>query len=207
MIGTDEPALQRLALEVAVDQLTKPGTEVVGDGRRAGVPSLLDQLDDALTSRTGPGAAVPVRARAPIRLDVADLFAEVEEVVGKCSRPTLGERVRAWSAALHSETDPEVVAAAVERVERWVDLARHALDPRPAWRLPRSVPCPACGVDVERTTNSEGREVLSGPLEVQPRAGLRCVVCGARWTPDVLEAMAQHIARQTEREIDAIDEQ
>ncbi|MCX2950865.1 hypothetical protein [Lentzea sp. NEAU-D7] len=199
MPSRDEAATARLAWEVAVDQLVRPGLHTVhranGTTETAEVLTLLRQVEEAVL----PGSAVTGKpsqgSRPPASLGALSLLASIRREVRQCCRThdhpqwtTLTEQVRAW--AEHAEhwqhAAPDYVVWAAEESTRWVAQARQLLDPEP--RLPlRGRACPVCRVDVVQVwSDDEGDYVRRPALRIDAeQVEAVCAACGQRWGLDV----------------------
>jgi hypothetical protein len=209
----DQAAAARLAWEVAVDQLVRPGLYVIHrqDDRHevAEVLPLLDQVQEAVT----PGSKVPGKtvlgSRPPASLGALTLLGEIRTEVRKTCRTHghpgegLREQVRHWGA--HAEqwqhTAPDYVLWAADRANEWVRAARLMLDPEPRFPL-RGRACPACGTaTVQVWSDDEGDWVRRPALSIDPHeVEAVCAHCGQRWGLDVWEQLAATLEQQLQQE-------
>jgi hypothetical protein len=217
----DQAAAARLAWEVAVDQLVRPGLYVIhrqDDGQEvAEVLPLLDQVREAVTpgSRT-LGAAGRLASRPPASLGALELLAEIRREVRKAchshrhdlhrpdGRPVdLRELVRQWGTHAedwqHSAADYVVWAA--DRAGEWVRAARLLLDPVPKYPL-RGHACPACGVaTVQVWSDDEADWVRRPALSIDAdHVEAVCAGCRQRWGLDVWAQLAATLDDQLTHE-------
>lgn len=204
--------MTRLALEIAVDQLTVPeGVAIVRDDGSPiteRVPSLLEQLEEAQESNSGRGGSFAARSKPPVWIDAVSLLAEVDRVVlpHARTRPTRVARVRAWAGAMHALTDRVDLEDVTAIAESWVRRTRALLDPRPAIEI--AGPCPTCGESWIDMVNEEGEPVWRRTLRAStnPPAAW-CEACTDRWgSGERLHLLADHLKRQTEVEHLAVEE-
>lgn len=215
---TADLEMTRLALEVAVDQLTRPGTERIESGdpkkpwRYAPVPSLLEQLDDARGANSGSSGGFSDRSKPPCFLDAVMLLAEIDKELRPYSRrPTRAERVRAWSGAMHAVTDPDVLDRETTRAEEWVRRVRTLLYPVATVDLPGR--CPMCQTDrVEVGSDDDEHETVSRhalrAVEADEMTGAPtawCTSCSKRFEGEALWLLADHLDRQLAHETLAVE--
>jgi hypothetical protein len=158
--------------------------------RRAPVPSLLDQVVDAVASSRGHGRGARRGGRPPLDPAAVDLLHEIERHVGPGRRMLLGRRVWAWVRAHHA--DP----AAPDLLRSWVARARDIVEPpRP---IGLAAACPACGARTVLVEDS-GEWVRRTALHVDRATGdARCIAprCGAVWGLDLLPHLASVLEQQ-----------
>lgn len=160
----------------------------------APVPSLLDQVVDAIESSSGTGGRTRSHAhRSPIGLAAAALIGDIEatvgQVVGHGPRALLARRCWAWVTATREA--PGTAATLAD----WVARARQVVEPsRP---VDLAAPCPACGESVSWLPDDSGQVVRRAALQVDRGTGwARCTArpggrpCGATWSPGVLVHLA-----------------
>ncbi len=169
----------------------------LADGKVATVPSLLDQLDAAATSKRGilaggsGGTAIPISTAAvSLRQDI-DWSARDEHYqrtgtdVGK-----LEAIIQSWAA----EQDPEMITYLEHVTLDWCDKINALISPvKPPWRP--AVPCPACGVIYDRDGNGPGLRVHCwGEDEAMLPPGewtAECIHCQAAWTSENMPWLAR----------------
>lgn len=173
---------------------------------RGDVPSLIDQLEAAV-SRAGNGnGGGKVGSRPPIAVGVASLLIEIATTAGAAVKKRHGKQLQTIQDNLRRiaadrallPTDDDDVQHWISVICRWEGRARAALglDPKVPRGL-RGVPCPECHADSAPTTDDDGKAARmpaiqfewSSPADTAPdelpddpkvRAAV-CVMCGARW--------------------------
>lgn len=160
------------------------------------LPSLLEQLQDAVQSTQGGGGASAGPHRAPIGLAAAELLAGIRRTVqGRPDQPLSG-RVRSWAAmAGHWRTrDPQRLLWAAEDAEGWVAQGRAIVDPpRP---LHLAAACPECGIRTVYVHDS-GEDVRRLALQIDRSTGVAyCQACAAAWAPEHLPLLAAVLEQQ-----------
>jgi hypothetical protein len=177
--------------------------------READVPSLLDQLHDAVWSTQGGGGAAAGVHRWHYGVDAAELLAEIRRAVAARPHDPLPLRVRSWaSLAGHWRTTaPQRLLDAAVAAESWVRSARDVLNPRR--RMTAVGACPDCGVAVVHQADDTGDTVRRPALEIDVSSGwARCLAhgCGATWSPERLPLLASVLEQQAgEREATQAD--
>lgn len=196
-VRSAQEATLRIDRELALDALTVPTRLRVehDDGTSAWgkVGSLLDQLDEAVTTPSGAAGAFTPRSKPPCYVDALSLLAEIESTVGTFERQTLAGQVRAWALA-------SPLVKATDTVTRWASMARTMLDPRSRRRV-RGTSCPACGARrvFDCRDDATGEVHFRPPLEIDTDAGVcRCTSprCDAVWTTDRWEHLALVLEQQ-----------
>lgn len=164
------------------------------------IPSLLDQLRDAVQSSSSTGGAASAGAhRSPIGLAPAELLAHIEREVGHRYTCPLAADVRAWAAAVvrYAAEAPDQLARAAHLAEQWVATGRAILNPQR--RLVAKGACPQCGRTTVHQPDDTGEVVRRPALELHfgdGRAGARCLACNEHWPAGML----QHLARVLEEQ-------
>jgi hypothetical protein len=213
----DQAAAARLAWEVAVDQLVRPGLFVLhrqDDGQEvAEILPLLAQVHEAVTpgSRRA-GATGKLGSRPPASLGALELLAAIRhEVRRTCvghrhpyrNHDSLSELVRTWGG--HAEdwqhSEPDYVLWAADIAAGWVRAARLLLDPVPRYPL-RGRACPACGVATVQVWSDEEMDYLRRPaLSIDPeQVEAVCAGCSQRWPLDVWAQLALTLDDQLRQE-------
>lgn len=213
----DQAAAARLAWEVAVDQLVRPGLFVLhrqDDGQEvAEVLPLLAQVQEAVTPGSKRvGATGKLGSRPPASLGALELLAEIRHEI---RRVCLGHRhdhrnpsdllelVDTWGG--HAEEwqheAPDYVVWAADLAGGWVRAARLLLDPMPRYPL-RGRACPACGTATVQVWSDDEADFLRRPaLSIDPEAvEAVCAGCGQRWPLDVWAQLAQTLDDQLRHE-------
>ena len=212
----DQAAAARLAWEVAVDQLVRPGLFVLhrqDDGQEvAEILPLLAQVHEAVTPGSKrAGATGKLGSRPPASLGALELLAEIRHEVRRACvghrhpyrTGSLSEVVQTWGQ--HAEdwqhTEPDYVLWAADIANGWVRSARLLLDPLPRYPL-RGRACPACGVATVQVWSDEEMDFLRRPaLSIDPEeVEAVCAGCGQRWPLDVWAQLAQTLDDQLRHE-------
>ena len=174
------------------------------EGRAMTVPSLLEQLDAALTDKTGRtggggGKALLISDAAySLRQDI-DWAARNEQYQRTGSDVgTLVAIIQSWA----SESDAEMVNYLEHVTLDWIDQIGAIINPtKPPWRP--AVPCPACGIIYDRDGNGPGMRIHCWRVdETMLPPGewtAECVHCGAGWTAEKMSWLARvlDVASQT----------
>lgn len=213
----DQAAAARLAWEVAVDQLVRPGLFVLhrqDDGQEvAEVLPLLAQVQEAVTPGSKrAGATGKLGSRPPASLGALELLAEIRHEI---RRACLGHRhdyrdpadllelADTWGA--HADEwqheAPDYVLWAADRANEWVRAARLLLDPVPRYPL-RGRACPACGVATVQVWSDDEADFIRRPaLSIDPeQVEAVCGGCWQRWPLDVWAQLAQTLDDQVRHE-------
>lgn len=177
---------------------------------RAELPSLLNQLRDAVQSSSSTGGAASAGAhRSPIGLAAAELLGDMERTV-RAVRPDPGQAaptdplaasLRRWAGlAGHWRTDdPARLVEAARAAEGWVTTGRAILTP--ARRLTATGACPVCGRSTAHVRDDAGEVVRRPALELDLATGsARCIVpgCTGYWPPDRIQLLAAVLETQAE---------
>jgi len=169
---------------------------------RAPLSSLLDQLEAAKGANSGRGGAFAARSKPPLWIDAVSLLDEIDLEVRPYRRDTRVLRVRAWSAAMHTITETDVLESVARQAEDWVRRARALLDPNPPAELDGD--CPRCGrswLENVRDAGAGEELVLTRALRATETPTVAwCEHCAARWEGEALWVLADHLNRQTTAE-------
>lgn len=164
------------------------------DRETATIPSLLDQLADAVESSTGTGRSVGT-SRSAIGLAAAELLGHIEHTVGHRGQPTLAARIRSWADHLAEHADPTDLAQYATTAERWVAEARAIVQPDRGFEIRGA--CPIC--HTRRVWVQEGDErVLRSALQVSyATRSARCIApgCTGHWARDYLEHLTRLVVQ------------
>ncbi|MGI8310695.1 DUF7341 domain-containing protein [Saccharopolyspora hattusasensis] len=207
LTDADQALRQRIAFDAAIDQLTRP----VLAQDQAIVPSLLDQLADAVQPGSEHTGKTATGSRPPAAMDAlalaADIGVEMRQalaVLGEHVPPAPVDQVRAWAA--HAERwqheAPDYLTYATDRAGYWVHAIRTLLDPPRRYPL-RGHACPSCWettVSVWSDSNDEAplrRTALT--IDVQ-RAEATCGACEATWPLDQWQQLAALLLQQQQHD-------
>jgi hypothetical protein len=165
----------------------------------ADLPSLLDQLVDAVQSTQGGGGASSGVHRWTYGVDAAELLARMRATVAARTTAELPTRMRSWaSLAGHWRTeDPQRLIDNAELAQHWVAQAREALNP--PRRMTAVGACPECGTSIVYTRDDLGEIVRRPALEISVTSGwARCLAegCTAEWPPERLPLLAAVLEQQ-----------
>lgn len=197
----------------AVDALTKPDKSKVMQQNKAGIsclspvelPSLLEQLEEAIRSDLGSTARGASLAHERSILDADALFrfmvitSQIKEwcrIVGITPDRSAGENLRAWYVAtLSRQLDDAGAEFYVSKMRQWANLIRAKLDPARERELPDA--CPTCGA---REWWRDGEKYFhplviryrpTGPDMVQ-QARAMCRACEQVWRVRELAYALEH---------------
>lgn len=159
--------------------------------REAMVPSLLDQVVEAIESSSGSGHRTAAGAhRSPIGLAAAALVGDVERVVGHGPRRRLCAAVWAW---VRAGLGPDTVDGTTAQLAAWVARAHAVVDPPRPVEL--AAACPQCRARTVRTPDDAGEAVRRPALEIDRVSGMvTCARCRAQWGPELWEFLARVLA-------------
>lgn len=198
LLRAGQPAQARRVLARLIDHERRRQARAAASLLRHGaVPSLLDQVREAVTSSSGNGhrgSAGP--HRSPIGLSAAELLGAIEREVGHRYTGPLDRDVWAW---VNGHT---AAPWAVDTMAGWVSRARAVVDPpRP---VSLAAACPQCGRSVVHVEDS-GERVRRAALQVDRTTGTAACIapgCDAVWTPDRWAFLAAVLEQQTREERD-----
>lgn len=196
----------------------------------AELPSLLDQLVDAVNSRQGHGGGAGGVHRWVYGVDAAMLLAEIDRTVrpdpakqapyrplipapaqGLPAPPPreLPRLIRSWAglAGHWRATRPQRLIDNADLAEAWLARAREVLAP------PRRIPipdaaCPRCGATTVHVPSDTGEYVRRWALEVDVETGwARCLnpSCPGRWSHEQLPFLGRLIREQGELDPEPVD--
>lgn len=137
------------------------------------LPSLLDQLYDAVESTGGTGDRARGANRSPLNTAAAELLHTIRATTGHRAHSALADHLRAWTPA-----DPEAGAA---DAQRWVDEARQIVEP--ARYTEARAPCPVCHTR-RVTVTEDGQRVVKAAIQINLTRGIAtCIApgCTGRW--------------------------
>lgn len=176
-----------MTLAVNVNRLTREHLTTGHDGRPSKVPSLLDQLNTAVTVQTTRGGEGSGGAAIPVGIGALSLQQDIErearshqhERVGNDTGTLIGI-LQAW-ASLEGEWRDFL-----EHVTHdWIDQIAAIVAPtKPPRRLHR--PCPSCGVLYGGDDMKAGLLIhcwdTDGGMRQVGEWTAECIHCGAAWT-------------------------
>lgn len=179
-VGRNTATMRRvLAVLIAQEQAHRARAEARAVAT-ATLPSLLDQLHDAVESSQGTGSGSAGASRSPIGLNAAELLGHIQRTTMHRGGGTLAQHLRAWSEH-HDRTDADAQAA-----EQWVGDARAVVAPDRGFELGGA--CPLC--HTRRVWVQDGDErVLKAALQVSyATRSARCIApgCTGRWPKEGL---------------------
>jgi hypothetical protein len=168
----------------------------MADGKPMKVPSLLDQLDKAITAETragspGGGKGLPIGTGAISLLQDITTKARDEQYQRTGSDiGTLVGIIQSWAG----EQNAEMVIYLEHVTLDWCDQIKAIISPcKPPWRP--AVPCPSCGIIYDRDGNGPGMRVHCwGEDEAILPPGqwtAECIHCGAAWTSENMPWLAR----------------
>lgn len=196
-------------LWAAVDRLTKPTREKLErDGDRfewMHMPSLFDQLAEAVQSGAGGMGHGKQQSRPPLDIACMSLLLEIADTVADACRSYSLKRtfdtpkdLRQVASQLLRVGDEDLTSWWTDQLRSWCGQIKAAIscDPDRSWRL-HGLACPECGADSipERTPDGTMR---TPAIEVVWRAGLvravACRMCGATWMRgEGLDTLAERV--------------
>lgn len=174
---------------------------------QAVLPSLLEQLRDAVNGRTGTGNRAGSVYRAAIGFESAELLGYIERGawhVGAVRGGDLAFQVRTWADGVVERQNATELPEAADLAEQWVMRARAILAPDRGFEIPEE--CPHCGNRWAHVLDDTGTRVRKSALQVSYGERMaRCIhpACGSRWPEthwDHLKALLDQ--RRQEREDD-----
>lgn len=198
----------------AVDRLTQPQRQRLerdtGGVEWVRLPSLLDQLAEAvksLTSSAGPGKQ---QSRPPLNVDCMSLLLEITEAAGEFLREHRIKRKFELGDDLRQVASKLTVIGDDDQSDWWVDECRHwaarirlmiSNNPDRPWNL-HGLPCPDCGAKTVPDVTADGSAVRVPAVVVEWARGyvraVTCRSCDAVWLRGAeLEDLAEKILANT----------
>lgn len=159
------------------------------DGRCVTSESLYGRLRGALTAKTVSAGGGVACSRAPLRIDVLALLAEVDSTTagwGANGVDTV-ERLRELASRQGTPEQTEALDAQAGLVEKWTVVAAELLRDTPPV-VPLRVPCPSCG-ELWAYRQAGGERVRSYALRAS-EAGASCAACRAVWPVEQFDWLA-----------------
>lgn len=160
------------------------------NGGLVSMPSLLVQLDAAVTAETRAGSHGGGGKGLPIGSGALSLLQDITRAARDEQQQRTGTGIGQVGVIIQSwvdERDTEMIAYLEHVTLDWIDQIRAIINPtKPPWRP--AVPCPSCGVIYDRNGNGPGMRVHCWAED----EGLRppgewtaeCIHCGAGWTAE-----------------------
>jgi hypothetical protein len=148
----------------------------------ATLPSLLEQLVDAVFSTRGAGNRAVSVHRAAIGFDAAELLGHIQRAVYARPDEDLTPKLRSWAEHVVAEQNATTLPDAALLAEAWVTRARDVLTPKRSFEL--AAHCPACGNRWAYGVDDTGLRVKKSVLQVfDAERVARCIhpSCGQRW--------------------------
>jgi uncharacterized protein with PIN domain len=180
------------------------------------LPSLLDQLVEAVESSSSRGGAARSRQSAPASLDVLGLLDSIDRWVASGLRYA-GYRgrldhgrlmlVKQWAshAGRWRTTDQSYLYASVGEARRWVTRAENILTPDPQTIETRARPCPHCGKRTAMVHSEDlGEQVQRPSLYLDKlKMVVFCRCCHTQWPSQLWGLLRQmlddHLATEGAR--------
>jgi hypothetical protein len=172
----------------------------------ATIPSLWQQLADAMSHGGEQGGRSVPSSRLPFDVDVRDLRADIADTVVDAlrsyelaARKDLPADLRQLAAHIASLADLDLAAWWQYRVKSWCRMASNALalDIKSQPRRIRDTDCPSCGASHVTLDGAEGPErhpaLLIDFHDGMVRAA-ECGVCGQQWGRWMMNDLAEHLA-------------
>jgi hypothetical protein len=161
--------------------------------RQMAAPAIHGQLFGTIHTTPGSVPAANLDAIEAIERITFEVHAWHNRITWRI-RPTLEDELRGCVGAAGA-LDPPTQTEVAEAVQSWWTLARFTT----GWRTTdrdrdKTTPAPHTG------TGSCLRCGQMGTLRIRPYARMaRCAGCGARWTPDTIGLLAEHLAAERGR--------
>jgi hypothetical protein len=162
------------------------------------LPSLWDQLAEAVDSLTGRATTGAQQSRPPCNTEALSLLLEIAgKVRDGCYRAGL-KRTRDVPRDLRQTVsnairtnNPDIIDAAHTQIRHWIALIKLTIsnDPDRTWPL-HGAACRICGSVTIPAWNEDGQEVRQDAIRAYSKEGtidhLKCGFCGATLTGDDL---------------------
>jgi hypothetical protein len=195
----------------AVDALTRPTltrlTRDNGHTERVTLPSLLDQLVEAMYGAESGGSHGVPSSRPPVDTAALSLLCRITDTVRDALRQrklkrsfVLADDLRSLTSAVNTEGDPDRINDCVRLVRSWAGQIRATIsnDPDRTWRL-HGAACRVCASTTVPVFDADGGETRQPALIVHSDDGridkIECGFCGSVLTgPMMLD-----IVRNAER--------
>lgn len=182
------------------DQLERERQAAARAATTAELPSLLDQLRDAVESRKGAGDRATSVHRSAIGFAAAELLAKIERTVGYRPGHDLAADVRDWADNLTADNNPTMLPEAALAAEQWVAEARGILNPDTTFGV--DAPCPTCGNRWAWLPDDTGQRVRKDALQVNTRERVaRCLApgCTGHWREPMWKLLIAQLNQDREQ--------
>lgn len=185
----DRAGMRRAMDAIAHLDQERRAAESARNAPSATLPSLLDQLHDAVESSQGTGSGSAGVSRSPIGLNAAELLGHIQRAVAWRGTGQLADRLRAW-AYDPARTDDDAQAA-----EQWVDDARAVVQPDRGFELGGA--CPLCGTRYVWVQDGDERTRKAALQVSYASRSARCIApgCTGRWPKEYLEHLARVVVQ------------
>lgn len=160
------------------------------EGRCVLQDSIYDRLKDSMTGRTAGTARSAAASRAPLRIDVLTLIAEIDRTTATWNHNHDFTPAALRELAAHNWTPQETQTAEdlADTIEKWTLTAEQILNEAPA-SVPLRLPCPACSkLWTYRRTETEN--VRTYALRASEN-GATCGACNAEWPVEQYEWLSR----------------
>lgn len=202
----------------AADALTKPGTRRLvrdnGHTERVTLPSLLDQLVEAMESGAGQKTGRMQASKPPLDTACMSLLFTITDTVRDGLRQRkikrtfqLADDLRALVSAVNTEGDTARIDQCARMLRSWAGQIRATIsnDPDRTWRM-HGAACRVCGSTSVPVFDEDGDQTHQPALIVHSNDGvidlIRCDFCGSELTgPDLVD-----IVRRAPRAITVSEE-
>lgn len=216
---TREPATPR-DLWGAADRLTKPTrTKLIRDdgaSESVELPSLLDQLVEAMESGTETGTAHGVPAsRPPTDAAALSLLIEIAGTIRDACRQRRIKRsfddakdLRALVSAINTEGQPDRIDACARLVGSWCGRIKATIssDPDRTWRM-HGAACRVCRSTSVPVFEDDGSEARQPALIVHSQDGrierISCDFCGSVLSSDAMLDIVRETRKAVDRQAEA----
>lgn len=179
-----QPATDPATAATLAEAQHNPARHAALTSTTAEIPSLLDQLQQAVESSTSTGGPTGAGAhRSPIGLEAAELLGHITRTTTHRGRGALADSIRTWAASPHADPD---------HAEHWVTRAREIVNPTRSFEIRGR--CPVCRRRrVWVTDPTTGLRVRRAALQVSyATRSAHCIAegCTGRWSDGYLDHLA-----------------
>lgn len=175
------------------------------------LPSLLDQLEEAIEPSGGTGSGRANVYKSPAALEVVGLLTEIDRYVKaglRMSQPRRplnrprAELIEAWlaQAGFWKAVHAEYLYASIGQAKRWVVRAKNILTPDPQTIETQAQPCPSCEARTAFEWNPYLEERVQRPSLYLDKVDLvvYCRCCAAQWSAPLWPLLRRVLDAQTE---------